>query len=116
MRNILTACALCAVALAASAQGAAQAHVVPSAQHDKGAGWIKTASAGTAEDHGAASSLMNVAAHDATAMQAAAAGGAQKQAHAPEPEHRRRTGPAMLIAALAVMSAIALRRLGASDL
>jgi hypothetical protein len=30
-------------------------------------------------------------------------------------EHPRRTGPAMLLAALALMSAIALRRIGASD-
>lgn len=33
---------------------------------------------------------------------------------APGEEHRRRTGPAMLLTALAVMSAIALRRTGAS--
>jgi hypothetical protein len=60
---------------------------------------------------------MNVAARNATAMQPPAADVAQhKQGPAPEHERRHRSGPAMLIAALAVMCAIALRRLGASDL
>ena len=113
MRKILTSCALCVVALSASAQCAISAQAqpaqpAPTAQQHKGSGWMNTASAGTAEAPPAQGTR--------TAMQTADASAAQpKQESTPDHEHRRRTGPAMLIAALAVMSAIALRRLGGSN-
>lgn len=119
MRNIVASCALCALALSASAQCAAEAHV-QAVPHDQRSGWIGTASAGTVDAEPGRRSrdaLMNVAAADTTGVQPAGPrAAAQKQEAAPEPEHRRRTGAAMLIAAVAVMSAIALRRLGAADL
>ena len=119
MRNIVASCALCALALSASAQCVAEAHA-QAAPHDQRSGWIGTASAGTVDTElgrRAREPLMNVAAVDATGIQPAAPSVApQKQDAAPGQEHRRRTGTAMLIAAVAVMSAIALRRLGAADL
>ena len=118
MRKLLASLALCALALSAGAQPAAPAHAQPAPQ-GKGAGWISTASAGTAEARlaqGTRNGLMNAAAQDATGRPPVDARTAQhKQDPAPEQEHRRRTGPAMLLAALAVMTAIALRRLGATD-
>lgn len=117
MRKILTSCALCVLAFSASAQCLLDAHA-PAAQHDRSSGWIKTANAGTAapdlgdRSHGA---MVKVAARDASAMQQAAAVGEHKTDAVSGEEHRRRSGPAMLIAVLAVMSAIALRRIGASD-
>jgi hypothetical protein len=110
---------LCALALSASAQCVAEAHT-QAVPHDKGSGWIVTASAGTVDTEPGRNSrdaLMNVAAADTTGIRPATPrAAAQKQDAAPGQEHRRRTGTAMLIAAVAVMSAIALRRLGAADL
>ena len=108
MRKIVTSCALCAVTLALSANAAWAAEAHAQAAHpDQGSAWIKTATAGSAE----AGPL------NATAARPAEVAVAQHKADpAPGQEHRRRTGPAMLIAALAVMTAIALRRLGASGL
>lgn len=97
MRKLLMSWALCVVALSAGAHGAADAHGQP-AKHEVRSGWINTANAGTAEPE---------------LRQGLSA---RKQDAAPAPEHHRRAGPAMLVAALAVMSAIALRRLRASDL
>lgn len=119
MRNIVASCALCALALSASAQCVSEAHA-QAAQHEQRADWMGTASAGTVDaelGRRSRGALVTVAARDAAGIQPAdprVAG--QKQDAGPEPEHRRRTGAAMLIAAVAVMSAIALRRLGAADL
>jgi hypothetical protein len=118
MRNILAACAFCAVALSATAQVAVDTHALTAEQH-KGSGLLKTGTAPAAEPlgHGSPGPLLNVAARDATPAQRAEAGVAPPKQHgAPEQEHRRRTGPAMLLAALAVMTAIALRRLGSAGL
>jgi hypothetical protein len=119
MRRMLTSGVLCAVALCASARYAMAAQA-QAAQQDQGTGLIKTASAGTAEAQlgpRSRDAVVNVAAAHAAGMPSAGAAVAgHKPEAAPAQERRRRTGPAMLIAALAVMTTIALRRLGAFDL
>jgi hypothetical protein len=107
-------CAFIAAALSASAQGAVQGHQAhaPGVHHDvpanapapaagqtRGRDWISSASAGSAD----------------VPLHAGARAMRDKQDSAPEQGHSHHTRPAMLIAALAVMTAIALRRLSASD-
>lgn len=119
MRRMLTSAVLCTVALGASAQYAMAAQA-QAAQQDQGTGLIQTASAGTVEAQlgpRSRDALVSVAAAHAAGMPStgAAVAGHTPEA-APAEQRRRRTGPAMLIAALAVMITIALRRLGAFDL
>lgn len=119
MRRMLTSRVLCAVALYTSAH-CAMAVQAQAAPKDQGSGWIHAASAGTAEAQlgpRSRDALVNVAAVHAGGMPSAGAAVAgHKPEAAPAEQRRRRTGPAMLIAALAVMTTIALRRLGAFDL
>lgn len=118
MRRMLTSGVLCAVALCASAQDAKPAQAQAALQ-DQDTALIRTASAGPAEAQPRSRSrdaLVNVAAAHAAGMPSAGAEMAGHKAEAaPAEQRRRRTGPAMLIAALAVMLTIALRRLGAFD-
>ena len=118
MRRMLTSGVLCAVALCAGAQHA-MAAPPPAAPQDPGSGLIQTASATTAQAQlgpRPRDALVSVAAAHAAGMPAAdATVAANHPKAAPAEERRRRTGPAMLIAALAVITTIALRRLGAFD-
>lgn len=119
MRRMLTSGVLCAVALCAGAQYAMAAQA-QAAKQDQGSGLIQTASAGTTEAQlgpRPRDALVTVADAHAVGLPSAGAtnAGGTPQA-SPAEERRRRTGPAMLIAALAVMTTIALRRLGAFDL
>ena len=110
MRKILMSFAFCTAALSASAQCAVPAQaptehqVVPAqaapAHPDKSPGWLSSARAGSAH--------LPVHFAGTRAIQ-------DTQGSSPGQEHRHHTRPAMLFAALAVMIAIALRRLGASD-
>jgi hypothetical protein len=98
MYRLLTPIILCLVAHTAAAQCVAAAPPAATAAATsarKGAELITTAAAGTRD----APSMHKVS---------TAAGRAQ----ATDDEHPRRTGPAMLFTALAIMSAIALRRIG----
>lgn len=98
MHTLLTTIVLCLAAHVASAQcvsgtPATTAAAAPAQRMEL----IKTAAAET-RDAGAIARLPQVASQDKAATT----------------EHRRRTGPAMLLAALALMSGIALRRSSAS--
>jgi hypothetical protein len=98
MHSLLTSIVLCLFAQTAVAQCVATAATPAVAQVRQAGELIKTAAAGT---HGEPT-IRNV-----SAPAAARAGGADGD------EQPRRTGPAMVLVAVAVMSAIALRR-GAS--
>ena len=108
MRRILLSFAFCTAAISASAQSVVQTQaptqhqVVPAqaapAHPDKAPGWLSSARAGTLLPLHVAGARAIHDTHDA----------------APGQDHHHRTRPAMLVAALAVMIAIALRRLGAS--
>jgi hypothetical protein len=133
MRNLLTLLALCALALGAQAQ----CTNTPPAQllQDRSSPeWIRTAKAAaepsamrqavaepSAMRQPAAPPVMRVLARDDRGLPAGTATVAQAKVHtkaeaaAPAEEHPRRSGPAMLLAVLAVMTGIALRRAGASD-
>ena len=116
MRNLLTSLALCALASAAGAQCTAAAQ--PQAAQDRSSPeWIRTASAASdapVARPAAGGPVMRVAAREERALPAPAARQAQAEA-TPAEEHPRRTGAGMLLAVLAVMTGIALRRAGASD-
>ena len=94
MHTSLTTLVLCLAAHVASAQCVNSAPASTAAAPVQGMELIKTAAAGTRDDD--APPAMTARAH---------ANGAQ--------EHPRRGGTAMLLAALALMSGIALRRYGA---
>lgn len=95
MRSTVTAVVLCTFAAAAAAQCIAQAPVADAAQ--PGAELIKSAAAGT---HQQPLPLDDVVRQTATAAKTGE-------------NHPRRGGPAMLLAAVALMSGIALRRFSA---
>lgn len=116
MQREVAAIVLCILAQAACAQcvatptaAAAQAHAVPVSETVRADGTsappakakpvraelIKTAAAGTRDEDDDAPPAMTA------------------RAHANRPDHPRRGGTAMLLAALALMSGIALRRYGA---
>jgi hypothetical protein len=100
MHKLLTSVALCLLAQTAAAQCVATTvSAPPLAQPRQGGELIKSAAAGT---------------HDAPAIRTVSAPAAATPGAAGGEEPPRRTGSAMLLAAVAVMSAIALRR-GTSD-
>jgi hypothetical protein len=99
MHKLLTSVALCLLAQAAAAQCVTTVSAPPLAPARLGGELIKSAAAGT---------------HDAPAIRTVSAPAAATTGAAEGEEQPRRTGSAMLLAAVAVMSAIALRR-GTSD-
>lgn len=112
MRILLTMLFLCSVVQASASQCVSD--VPPqAAQIHRGPELIAMASAASDAPHlrkANRGDMIKTTARGAPTMQQASA-----SAHpANGEEHPRRTGPAMLLTALAVMSAIALRRTGAS--
>lgn len=99
MHKLLTSVALCLLAQMAVAQCVTTVSAPPLAQPRQGGELIKSAAAGT---------------HDAPAIRTVSAPVAAATGTAGGEEPPRRTGSAMLLVAVAVMSAIALRR-GTSD-
>ena len=116
MRTLLTSLALCALASAAGAQctAAPQAKAPP----DRGdAEWIRTANAATdapAVRQASGGPMIRVAAREERARPTPAPSVAKAEAASAE-QQPRRSGTAMLLAVLAVMTGIALRRAGASE-
>ena len=116
MRTLLTSLALCALASAAGAQctAAPQAKAPPDRAD---AEWIRTASAATnapAERQAAGGPMIRVAAREERPRPTPTA--SVTKAEATPAEHQpRRSGSAMLLAVLADMTGIALRRAGATD-
>lgn len=96
MYRLLTPIVLCLVAHTAAAQCVAGA--APPAPARQGGELIATATAGT---------------HNGPSMHKVSTG-SRAPARTIDDEHPRRTGPAMLLTAVAIMSAIALRRVGMS--
>jgi hypothetical protein len=95
MHKLLTSVALCLLAQTAVGQCVTTVSAPPLAQARQGGELIKSAAAGT---------------HDAPAIRTVAAPAAAPSGAAGDEEQPRRTGSAMLLVAVAVMSAIALRR------
>ena len=117
MRKVFMSCALWALASAAGAQPAADPQAT-SPQQDKHPAWTTTAIPGRADEalrHGPQTALIETSAERASRAQVADSSVGRRKDAPPEREHRRRTGAAMLIAALAVMTTIALRRLGGTE-
>lgn len=115
MRQLLAACALLVVALGAGAQCVPQP--LSTTPQPRGFEFVRSTQAATAVGGPAAHAgepFVKVAARDARGIDAPERASAAKAAPASREEHRRGAGPAMLLAALAVMSGIALRRLGGS--
>jgi hypothetical protein len=98
MNSLLTSIVLCFAAHTATAQCVVTAPPVAAVQARPGGELIKTAAAGT---------------RDAPGVRQVSAG-PQARVTTSDDEHPRRTAAAMLLAALALMSGIALRRGGAS--
>lgn len=94
MHSLLASIVLCLAAQTAAAQCVAAAPAVPARQ---GGELIATAAAGT---------------RDAPSMHRVSATAGRAQAQATDDDHPRRTGPALVLTAVAIMSAIALRRAG----
>lgn len=120
MHHLLTTLVLCLAAYTGAAQAASDAAPL-AAQVVPGAASIRAAGAGGDAQPlrpAAAGDLIKTAAgapREASAMRQVPAASSQSKAAGDGDEHRGRTGPAMLLAVLAVMSAIALRRVGAAD-
>lgn len=115
MRRRLTSGVLCTLVVCAGAQHAVAAQA-QAARPDQGTGLIRVAGAGAAEAQRGPQprdALVSVAANAGGMPPAAAAVAGKPAEAAPAEKRRRRMGPAMLMAALAVMTTIALRRLGA---
>ena len=117
MYSSLTAVVLCIVTQAAAAQCVAP---VPVAQHTRpAADLIKTKSVVAAPAAGPAHSggelIKTAAAGTHDELPGIARSAPVAVAAAPTEEEHRRGGPAMLLAALALMSGIALRRFGAHN-
>lgn len=98
MHTLLTTFVLCLAAHVASAQCVSSTPAATAAAPAQGMELIKTAAVET-RGPSAIPQLTPIASQDKASAS----------------EHRRRTGPAMLLAAVALMSGIALRRLSASD-
>jgi hypothetical protein len=119
MRNLLTLLYLCSLAPFAAAQCVPDA--TPATQFRSGGELIKTvgAATGTATRHQAAGGqLIKTAAggRDATNLPPTPVVARPGEANASSGQpHRSGSGPVMLLTAMAIMSAIALRRAGASD-
>lgn len=118
MHQLLTSIVLCLVAHTAAA--CVTDATSAAAQVGPGAGLIRTAAAAATSaaplPKAAAGDLIKTAAagpRDVALRESAPLTGAAKE-QADGQEQPRRTGPAMLLAALAVMTAIALRRSGGS--
>jgi hypothetical protein len=112
MHNLLTSIVLCFVAQAASAQCLNTTPAAPmSASARPGVELITTAAAETRD--GAVMRQTAAVTRDRGMMQQTAARTSSKPPSGDGEEHRRPTG-AMLLAALALMSGIALRRASAS--
>jgi hypothetical protein len=118
MRNLLTSLVLCSIAPFAAAQCAADSYP-PVARVRAGGELIKTAGAATdtsTRRQATADDLIETAAgtREATNIPATAVVATQGKANATSGEqHRSGSGRVMLLTALAIMSAIALRRAGA---
>ena len=116
MRQLLVACALFAVALGAGAQCVSQPLAkTPESRSFEFVRTTQAATAGGAPAARAGEPFVKVAARGTHGMDSAPVAIRAKADPATREEHPRRAGPAMLLAVLAVMSGIALRRLGASS-
>lgn len=121
MLRLLTSIVLCLVAQLAAAQGASATTPLVAQVHPS-TGLIRTTGAATPDaaqrPKAAGGELIKTAAAGPreVAMRQSATASGPPQSQAADEEHPRRTGPAMLIAALAAMTAIALRRSGGSRL
>jgi len=121
MYNLLASIILCLVANAAAAQCVAGT-TAPATQVRSGTGLIRTSAAMPGDSaplrKAEGGDLIKTAAtgpREVPAMRQPTTASSQPKADAAgDDEQRRRTGPAMLLAAVAVMTAIALRRSGAS--
>lgn len=120
MHRLLTSIVLCLVAHTAAAQGVTGSTPV-AVQVDSGAALVvasaTTGAAPLPKPKPAGGDLIKTAAaspRDVAIRQSPSVSGPAKPQAADEEDQPRRTGPAMLIAALAVMTAIALRRSGGS--
>lgn len=117
MHQLLTSIVLCLVAHTAAAQCVDTTPLA--AQVHSGAGMIRTSATSAAAPlpKPAGGDLIKTAAagpREVAMRQSPSVSGPPKTPAAEEEDQPRRTGPAMLIAALAVMTAIALRRSGGS--
>lgn len=120
MYNLLTSIVLCLLANAAAAQCVAGT-TAPPAQVRSGAGLIRTSAAMPGDsaprrkaDGGDSIRTAAAGSREVPAMRRPTAASNRPKVDAGSEEQPRRTGPAMLLAAVAVMTAIALRRSGAS--
>lgn len=114
MYSSLTAAVLCIVTPAAAAQCVAPVpvaqHARPSADLIKKTG--KTVAPARAAPNAGGELIKTAAASTHDAVRSAPRSAPAAAAAAPEEDPHRRGGPAMLLAALALMSGIALRRFG----